>query len=449
MTVRVLTGINTTGTLHLGNYCGAIRPCIRASKREDVESFFFMADLHALIKCQDPSRIELSRMQIAAAWLAAGLDPEKVTFYRQSDIIEIPLLNWMFNCVCPKGLMNRAHAYKAMLEANAAQSEDPDNGVSMGLFCYPILMAADILMFNANLVPVGRDQTQHLEMARDIATRFNNLYGVQKDFFVMPYEQIDDDVEILPGLDGRKMSKSYNNVIPLFEGGSKALEQAIGRVVTDSKLPGEPKDPDSTSLTKIFDAFATPEEREAFRAELRGGLGWGEAKKRLVNQIEAEIGPMREKYAYYTSHTDELEDILQAGAEKARKLSAPFMERLREAVGLRSFRHVTAPKTAPQKAEPAKNAPTATFKQYREADGLFYFKLTLTGGRVLLTSKGFASGRDAGQSVAKLKSTCTLGDLEQNVVLGDGVTVAEVEAALAAAKAEDERKAAEKAQKAK
>lgn len=449
MTVRVLTGINTTGTLHLGNYCGAIRPCIRASKREDVESFFFMADLHALIKCQDPSRIELSRMQIAAAWLAAGLDPESVTFYRQSDIIEIPLLNWMFNCVCPKGLMNRAHAYKAMLEANAAQSEDPDNGVSMGLFCYPILMAADILMFNANLVPVGRDQTQHLEMARDIATRFNNLYGVQKDFFVMPYEQIDDDVEILPGLDGRKMSKSYNNVIPLFEGGSKALEQAIGRVVTDSKLPGEPKDPDSTSLTKIFDAFATPEEREAFRAELRGGLGWGEAKKRLVNQIEAEIGPMREKYAYYTSHTDELEDILQAGAEKARKLSAPFMERLREAVGLRSFRHVTAPKTAPQKAEPAKNAPTATFKQYREADGLFYFKLTLTGGRVLLTSKGFASGRDAGQSVAKFKSTCTLGDLEQNVVLGDGVTVAEVEAALAAAKAEDERKAAEKAQKAK
>lgn len=449
MTVRVLTGINTTGTLHLGNYCGAIRPCIRASKREDVESFFFMADLHALIKCQDPSRIELSRMQIAAAWLAAGLDPESVTFYRQSDIIEIPLLNWMFNCVCPKGLMNRAHAYKAMLEANAAQSEDPDNGVSMGLFCYPILMAADILMFNANLVPVGRDQTQHLEMARDIATRFNNLYGVQKDFFVMPYEQIDDDVEILPGLDGRKMSKSYNNVIPLFEGGSKALEQAIGRVVTDSKLPGEPKDPDSTSLTKIFDAFATPEEREAFRAELRGGLGWGEAKKRLVNQIEAEIGPMREKYAYYTSHTDELEDILLAGAEKARKLSAPFMERLREAVGLRSFRHVAAPKAAPQKAEPAKSAPTATFKQYREADGLFYFKLTLTGGRVLLTSKGFASGRDAGQSVAKLKSTCTLGDLEQSVVLGDGATVAEVEAALAAAKSEDERKAAEKAQKAK
>lgn len=448
MTVRVLTGINTTGTLHLGNYCGAIRPCIRASKREDVESFFFMADLHALIKCQDPSRIELSRMQIAAAWLAAGLDPESVTFYRQSDIIEIPLLNWMFNCVCPKGLMNRAHAYKAMVEANAAQSEDPDNGVSMGLFCYPILMAADILMFNANLVPVGRDQTQHLEMARDIATRFNNLYGVQENFFVMPYEQIDDDVEILPGLDGRKMSKSYNNVIPLFEGGPKALEQAISRVVTDSKLPGEPKDPDSTSLTKIFDAFATAEEREAFRAELRDGLGWGEAKKRLVEQIEAEIGPMREKYAYYTTHTDELEDILQAGAAKARKLSIPFMERLREAVGLRNFRHVSVQKPVEKKAEAVKSAPAASFKQYREADGLFYFKLTQTGGRVLLTSKGFASGRDAGQSLARLKSTCTLGDLAGSVVLGENVTVEEVEAALAAAKAEDERKAAEKAQKA-
>ena len=260
MTVRVLTGINTTGTLHLGNYCGAIRPCIRASKRSDVESFFFMADLHALIKCQDPSRIELSRMQIAASWLAAGLDPDKVTFYRQSDITEIPLLNWMFNCVCAKGLMNRAHAYKAMVESNEAKNEDPDNGVSMGLFCYPVLMAADILMFNANLVPVGRDQTQHLEMARDIATRFNNLYGVQENFFVMPFEQIDEHVQILPGLDGRKMSKSYNNVIPLFEGGKKALEQAIGRIVTDSKLPGEPKDPESTSLTQIFDAFAAEEE---------------------------------------------------------------------------------------------------------------------------------------------------------------------------------------------
>ncbi len=445
MTVRVLTGINTTGTLHLGNYCGAIRPCIRASKKEDVESFFFMADLHALIKCQDPSRIELSRMQIAASWLAAGLDPERVTFYRQSDITEIPLLNWMFNCVCPKGLMNRAHAYKAMVEANGAQNEDPDNGVSMGLFCYPVLMAADILMFNANYVPVGRDQIQHLEMARDIATRFNNLYGVRKNFFVMPYEQIDDDVEILPGLDGRKMSKSYNNVIPLFEGGKRALSEAISRIVTDSRLPGEPKDPESTSLTQIFDAFASSEERAAFREELKAGLGWGDAKKRLLEQIEAEIGPMREKYAYYTTHTDELEDILQAGAAKARKLSAPFMERLREAVGLRSFHAVGTGKSAQEKAQPAKTAAAATFKQYREADGLFYFKLTQAAGKVLLTSKGFESGREAGQTVAKIKSACSLAGFEECVVLGEAVTPEDVQRALAALKAQEEEKAQRKA----
>ena len=283
--MRVLTGINTTGTLHLGNYCGAIRPCVQASKRDDVESFFFMADLHALIKCHDPDRIEKSRMQIAASWLACGLDPERVTFYRQSDIPEIPLLNWMLNCVCSKGLMNRAHAYKAFLEANQDAGEDPDAGVSMGLFCYPVLMAADILMFNADRVPVGRDQIQHLEMARDMATRFNNMYGRGKEFFVLPFEQIDENVEILPGLDGRKMSKSYNNVIPLFDGGEKALREAIGRIVTDSKLPGEPKDPQSTSLTRIYEAFATREEYDAFCQELLDGLGWGEAKKKLIDKI--------------------------------------------------------------------------------------------------------------------------------------------------------------------
>ena len=333
MTERVLTGINTTGTLHLGNYCGALRPCVKASKNPDVESFFFLADLHALIKCQDPERLERSRMQIAACWLAAGLDPEHVTLYRQSDIPEIPLLNWMLSCVCSKGLMNRAHAYKAFVEANAASSQDVDAGVSMGLFCYPVLMTADILMFNANRVPVGRDQIQHLEMARDIATRFNNIYGRGKDFFVLPFEAVDQDVALLPGLDGRKMSKSYNNVIPLFDGGEKALREAISRVVTDSKLPGEPKDPDSTSLTLIYDAFASKSEREAFRDELRDGLGWGEAKKRLADKINEEIGPMRDKYDYYVAHPAVLEDILQQGAVKARKIATPFIEESPRAAG--------------------------------------------------------------------------------------------------------------------
>jgi len=399
MTLRVLTGINTTGTLHLGNYCGAIRPCIEASRRPDVESFFFMADLHALIKCQDADRIELSRMQIAASWLAAGLDPERCTFYRQSDIPEIPVLNWMLNCVCSKGLMNRAHAYKAYLEANVATNEDPDAGVSMGLFCYPVLMAADILMFNANRVPVGKDQVQHLEMARDIATRFNNLYGCGKEFFVLPYEQVDEQVAILPGLDGRKMSKSYNNVIPLFEGGKKALEEAISRVVTDSRLPGQPKDPESTSLTQIFDAFASDEEKATFREELRAGLGWGEAKQRLVAQIEKEIGPMRERYAYYMSHPEQLEAILQEGATKARRIATPFLEQLRQAVGLRRFHALGVAK----KADVVKKAGKPAFKQYREADGKFYFKLTDATGELLVQSKAFASGKEAGMQVSAMK----------------------------------------------
>lgn len=441
--MRVLTGINTTGTLHLGNYCGAIRPCVQASRRDDVESFFFMADLHALIKCQDPDRIERSRMQIAASWLACGLDPDRVTFYRQSDIPEIPLLNWMLSCVCSKGLMNRAHAYKAFLEANQDAGEDPDAGVSMGLFCYPVLMAADILMFNAERVPVGRDQIQHLEMARDMATRFNHTYGCGKDFFVMPFEQVDDNVEILPGLDGRKMSKSYNNVIPLFEGGEKALREAIGRIVTDSKLPGEAKDPDSTSLTRIYEAFSTHDEYEAFREDLRLGLGWGDAKKALIDKINNEIGPMREKYDYYVSHPAELEEILQAGAVKARKIATPFIERLRQAVGLRSFKTLSQTQNRTEAKGAAKLI--GVIKQYRESDGLFYFKLT-EGSVTLLTSAGFASGKDAGMAVGKLKAqglSDTVG-----VTLSKDTDLEHVNAVLAAMRAADEEKKKAKAAKA-
>lgn len=239
--VRVLTGITTSGTPHLGNYAGAIRPAVAASRQPNVDAFFFLADYHALIKCDDPQRVAASRLEIAATWLAAGLDPEKVTFYRQSDVPEIPELSWILTCITPKGLMNRAHAYKASVDQNEARGDEPDDGVNMGLFSYPVLMAADILMFNANRVPVGRDQIQHLEMARDIAQRFNHQYGAGRDYFVLPDVQIDEDVATLPGLDGRKMSKSYNNTIPLFEGGAKALPNAIARIVTDSRAPGEAK----------------------------------------------------------------------------------------------------------------------------------------------------------------------------------------------------------------
>ena len=285
-------------------------------------------------------------------------------------------------------------------DAAVAAGKDPDADVSMGLFCYPILMAADILMFNANEVPVGHDQIQHLEMARDVATRFNNLYAKpDESFFVLPQATGGSAIEVLPGLDGRKMSKSYNNVIPLFEGGRKALDEAISRIVTDSRLPGEPKDPDSTSLTVIYDAFATEEESAAFRQELRDGLGWGEAKKRLADKIDAEIGPMRQRYEDLMAHPEQIEAILQQGAARARVYATDLIAKLRYAVGLRSFQKLeTASATKAQK----KKAPATLFKQYRESDGLFYFKLTHEGSE-LLVSDGLESGRDAGQWVGRLK----------------------------------------------
>jgi len=428
MPQRVLTGITTTGTLHLGNYVGAIRPAIAASREAGVESFYFMADYHALIKCDEPDRIERSRLQIAATWLAAGLDPAKVTFYRQSDVPEIPELTWLLTCVTSKGQMNRAHAYKASVDANVAAGEDPDANVSMGLYSYPILMAADILMFNAHRVPVGKDQVQHIEMARDVAQRFNHLFGQGKEFFVLPEAQVDAEMELLPGLDGRKMSKSYDNAIPLFEGGAKALRDAIARIVTDSKLPGEPKEPEGTALMTIYDAFATPAQRAAFRAELRGGLAWGEAKQRLYDLIDAEIGPMRDKYDALMAHPERIEAALQEGAAKARALAAPLLARLREAVGLRRFQ---ALKTTVAEA-PKTKAALPVFKQYREADGRFYFKLSAHDGRVLLQSEGFAGGRDAGDWVKKLKTEGASALSGAPVARGEGVDESEVADALAA-----------------
>jgi tryptophanyl-tRNA synthetase len=398
MTVRVLTGITTTGIPHLGNYVGAIRPAIAASKRADVDSFLFLADYHALVKCEDPARVEESRLLLAATWLAAGLDPERVVFYRQSDIPEIPELNWLLTCITPKGMMNRAHAYKAATDANAGG--EPDDGINMGLFCYPVLMSADILMFNAHQVPVGKDQVQHIEMARDIAQRFNHMFGQGQALFTLPEAVTEESTQLLPGLDGRKMSKSYDNAIPLFEGGAKGLAAAIARVVTDSKLPGEPKDPDGSHLVTLYDAFAGADERAAFRAELRAGLGWGEAKKRLHEVIEREIAPMRARYEEFTAHPELIEQQLQIGARKARAIAAPFLQRLREAVGLRTFRPLAA---APAVVAKAEGAALAAFKQYRESDGQFYFKLVGAGDTLLLQSAAFAQGRDAGAWVARFR----------------------------------------------
>lgn len=401
MTERVLTGITTTGTPHLGNYVGAIRPAIRASQAPGVESYFFLADYHALIKCDDPARIERSRLEIAATFLAAGLDTNRVTFYRQSDIPETPELTWLLTCVTSKGQMNRAHAYKAAADANLEAGEDVDANITMGLYSYPILMAADILLFNAHRVPVGRDQVQHIEMARDVAQRFNHLFGQGKELFVLPQAEVEESVATLPGLDGRKMSKSYDNTIPLFEGGPKALKDAVARIVTDSRLPGEPKDPDDAHLVTIHDAFASPEQRKAFHAALRGGLAWGEAKQRTVELIESHVGPMRDKYAELMAHPERVEDALMEGARKARQVATPLLAELRDAVGLRKMVAVAAPKAA-AKVEAKSTLPS--FKQYREADGRFFFKLSAADGGTLLQSHGLADGREAGNWVKRLKT---------------------------------------------
>lgn len=425
MTVRVLTAVTPSGTLHLGNYVGAIRPAIQKSRAEGTESFYFLSDYHALIKTSDPDRVEKSRIQIAATWLACGLDPKRVHFYRQSDLPETLELNWILNCVTSKGLMNRAHAYKAKVEANEAAGEDPDNNVTMGLFCYPILMAADILIFKANFIPVGRDQIQHIEMCRDIATRFNQMYGNGEEIFPLPEALIDEDTAILPGLDGRKMSKSYDNVIPLFEGGEKALREAIMKIVTDSKLPGEPKDPDSTSLTALYDAFATHEERNEFRRKLQEGLGWGEAKVIVFEKINSEIGPMRERYEAYMQEPEKVEAILREGVERIRPMARALVDRCRNAVGLRAFKPLQAKKAA-VKAKKSK----ASLKQYREKDGLFYFKLVNGQGKTLLTAGGLPSGKEVGAHLQSFKAS-GLGALKGIFCQLDAeATEAEVQSAL-------------------
>jgi tryptophanyl-tRNA synthetase len=274
---RFLTGITTSGTPHLGNYVGSIRPSVRASLAPDVESFYFLADYHALIKIDEPARIQRSTLEIAASWLACGLDPERVVFYRQSDVPEIPELTWLLTCVTGKGVLNRAHAYKAAVDKNTPPT-DPDMDVTAGLFMYPVLMGADILMFNAHKVPVGRDQMQHIEMARDMANSFNHRYG---EHFVPPQAVIEESVATLPGLDGRKMSKSYDNTIPLFAP-REQLKKLIAGIVTDSRAPGEAKDTEGSALFQIYQAFASEDETQALRQAYAEGIAWGEAKQIAV-----------------------------------------------------------------------------------------------------------------------------------------------------------------------
>lgn len=327
-----LTGITTTGTPHIGNYVGAIRPGITASKDLSTQHFYFLADYHSLAKNEDPDKIGQSTLEIAAAWLALGLDTKHAYFYRQSDIPEIPELTWILTAVTAKGLMNRAHSYKSAVQVNTdGGNQDPDKGITMALYSYPVLMAADILMFKSSKVPVGQDQKQHVEMARDIAQRFNHHYG---ETFVLPEAVIGDDTAVLKGLDGRKMSKTYNNAVPLFAD-EKQLRKLIMKIKTNSLEPGEPKDPADSTLFDIYKAFATPAETHAVEEKYAAGIAWGEMKQILFEYVNEHIKPAREEYGRLLADPGSVEAELAKGATRAREIAVPYLAQIRNAIGIR------------------------------------------------------------------------------------------------------------------
>jgi|TARA_B100000686_G_scaffold353298_1_gene458340 tryptophanyl-tRNA synthetase len=331
---RVLTGITTSGIPHIGNLAGAILPAISESKKEKTSSFLFLADYHSLIKTLDPDLTHNSSFEIAACWLACGLDPKTTTFYRQSDVPHIMELAWILSCLTAKGLLNRAHAYKAAVSLNEDKnSQDPDKGITMGLFNYPILMAADILMFNADEVPVGQDQKQHLEMTRDIANRFNHHYG---EVFTIPEAVISDETGILPGIDGQKMSKSYDNTIPAFIDTTK-LKKLVNKIKTNSLEPGEPKDTEGCTVFSLYKAFASTEQILSMQEAYKNGISWGEAKNQLHDLLEEFISPYREEYLRISKDRGYVEQTLKEGAEKAMQVSSPILESVRKKVGIKGF----------------------------------------------------------------------------------------------------------------
>ncbi len=330
MKKQVLTGIKPTGRIHLGNYIGAIKPALRLAENESYNTAYFVADYHGLTKIHDQHEMRELSYGVTAAWLALGLNPDRAIFYRQSDVPEIFELSWILACFAPKGLMNRAHAYKSMVEDNQNSGREADAGVNMGLFTYPILMAADILLFQTELVPVGKDQIQHVEIARDLAENFNKQYG---ETFVLPEYIIQEETSVLPGLDGRKMSKSYNNTIPLFEE-PKKLQKLINKIKTDSSTPEEPKDPESSVIFSLYKEFATSDQVEEMRGRFQGGIGWGEAKKELFGVMNSFIEEPRSKYKELMANPHLLDSILQMGAIKAREKTIPFMKEIKRKIGI-------------------------------------------------------------------------------------------------------------------
>ena len=329
--LRVLTGITTSGRPHIGNLCGAILPAINESNNKDVDSFLFLADYHSLIKSQDPITTHNSSIEMAACWLACGLDLKKTTFYRQSDIPHIMELNWILSCVTEKGLLNRAHAYKAAVDKN--NQKYPDKNINMGLFNYPILMASDILMFNANIIPVGQDQIQHVEIARDVATKFNHHY---QKIFNLPEARIQKNKGILLGLDGQKMSKSYGNEISIFLD-SNTLRKKVMKIKTNSLKPGEPKDPKSCTIFNLYSHFSSKEDLNNLSKQYENGISWGEAKELLFQLLDDNLSNYRKEYNKLIDDKQYLEGALTSGAEKAIQVSEPLIQEIRKLVGIRKI----------------------------------------------------------------------------------------------------------------
>ena len=326
MKKRILTGITTTGTPHIGNYLGAIKPALELAKEYD-ESFYFLADYHAIIKNSKSTEVTDSVKNVALAWLASGLNPNKSFFYRQSDVPEILELSWVLNCVTAKGLMNRSHAYKAAATLN---KDDEDKGITMGLFSYPILMAADILMFNATHVPVGADQIQHIEMTRDIAGRFNHLY---KKTFILPEAIIQSTNETVPGIDGQKMSKSYGNIIPLLST-EKQLKKSIAKIVTNSLEPGDPNDPSNCTVFALYKYFASKPMVDELCDDYKKGISWGDAKNKLFEVVNNEITPIRESYEKLQEDKDFINDLLSDASNKVRPIAKELLDSIRSSVGI-------------------------------------------------------------------------------------------------------------------
>lgn len=326
-----LTGVKPTGMPHLGNYIGAIKPAIDLANSGEYDSYYFIADYHSLIGVHDSKLLRSYIYEVAATWLAMGLDPKKVTLYKQSDIPEILELHWIISCFTVKGLMNRAHAYKAMVQDNQEQERDEDHGVNMGLFTYPILMAADIMIMGADVVPVGADQIQHIEITRDIATNFNHNYG-QK--LKLPKAIVREGNKLLVGLDGRKMSKSYNNHIPLFST-EKELKKLINRITTDSSDPTTPKNPDESLIFDFYSEFATKEQTEALRAWYQRGIGWGEAKMELLSVLNEMLKGPRETYAELMANPKRIDLILEEGAARVRPQAQALVQNLKTTIGVK------------------------------------------------------------------------------------------------------------------